>query len=110
MTTPLHESCTTDQASPSFDEEWQRRAFGLALALSEFGHYPWDMFQQSLIGKIQAWEATPSGERADWQYYDHWAQALEQVVADCELLTAEVDEAKKDHPKPSDPTRAHTPH
>ena len=29
----LHETCTTDQAAPQFDHEWQRRAFGLALAL-----------------------------------------------------------------------------
>ena len=42
----LHETCTTDQAAPQFDHEWQRRAFGLALALSEFGHYDWSEFQE----------------------------------------------------------------
>lgn len=30
----LHGSCTTDQGAPRFDHEWQRRAFGLAIALS----------------------------------------------------------------------------
>ena len=60
----LHSTCTTDQAAPSFDHDWQRRAFGLALALSEFGHYPWSEFQQSLIETIGAWEATPETDRA----------------------------------------------
>lgn len=35
----LHETCITDQAAPQFDHEWQRRAFGPALALSEFRHF-----------------------------------------------------------------------
>lgn len=62
--TALHETCTTDQAAPpSFDHDWQRRAFGLALALSEFGHYPWSEFQQSLIDTIGGWEAPPRNRR-----------------------------------------------
>lgn len=48
----LHETCTTDQAAPQFDHEWQRRAFGPALALSEFRHFDWSDFQQSLIETI----------------------------------------------------------
>ncbi len=59
----LHETCTTDQAAPQFDHEWQRRAFGLALALSEFRHYPWSEFQQTLIATIGEWEASPEPER-----------------------------------------------
>ncbi|MBU8808398.1 nitrile hydratase accessory protein [Mycolicibacterium goodii] len=82
----LHQSCTTDQAAPSFDHEWQRRAFGLAVALSEFGHYPWSDFQQSLIDAIGAWEEAAAPERGDWQYYDHWITALENVVAQRRLL------------------------
>ncbi|AKS31962.1 nitrile hydratase accessory protein [Mycolicibacterium goodii] len=96
----LHQSCTTDQAAPSFDHEWQRRAFGLALALSEFGHYPWSEFQQSLIDAIGAWEATAVSEtasegsdrQADWQYYDHWVTALENVVAQRRLLVDTADQ------------------
>ena len=62
----LYETCTTDQAAPQFEHEWQRRAFGLALALSEFGHYQWSDFQQSLIETIGRWENTPEAERGDW--------------------------------------------
>ena len=83
----LHETCTTDQAAPQFEHEWQRRAFGLALALSEFGHYEWSDFQQSLIETIGKWENTPQSERGDWEYYDHWVTALTKVVDDHHLLT-----------------------
>jgi len=83
----LHETCTTDQAAPQFEHDWQRRAFGLALALSEFGHYEWADFQQSLIDTIGRWENTPETERGEWEYYDHWVTALAKVVDDHELLT-----------------------
>lgn len=83
----LHETCTTDQAAPQFEHDWQRRAFGLALALSEFGHYEWSDFQQSLIDTIGQWENTPETERGEWEYYDHWVTALTRVVDDHELLT-----------------------
>ena len=37
-----------------FDEPWQGRAFGLALALAEQGAYQWDEFRASLISNIGA--------------------------------------------------------
>jgi nitrile hydratase accessory protein len=91
----LHETCTTDAAAPSFDHEWQRRAFGLAVALSEFGHYEWSEFQQSLIDTIAEWEAEPEAARGQWSYYDHWVIALDRVVTRRRLLTepAAVDRA-----------------
>ena len=84
----LHETCTTDQAAPQFEHDWQRRAFGLALALSEFGHYDWSEFQQSLIDVIGRWENTPESERGSWEYYDHWVAALEKVIDHHHLLTS----------------------
>jgi nitrile hydratase accessory protein len=83
----LHDTCTTDQAAPQFEYDWQRRAFGLALALSEFGHYRWEDFQHSLIQTIGSWESAPASERGDWEYYDHWVAALEKVIDDHRLLT-----------------------
>jgi nitrile hydratase accessory protein len=83
----LHGTCTTDQAAPQFEHEWQRRAFGLAIALSEFGHYRWEDFQHSLIQKIAHWEGMSESERGDWQYYDHWVLALDTVIADHRLIT-----------------------
>ena len=84
----LHETCTTDQAAPQFEHEWQRRAFGLALALSEFGHYEWNDFQQSLIHTIGAGEETSQLDGDKWNYYDHWVTALERVVDEHRVLDA----------------------
>ncbi|MDT7598687.1 MAG: hypothetical protein QOK26_764 [Pseudonocardiales bacterium] len=77
----LHPSCVTDLNQPTFDADWQRRAFGLAVALSEFGHYPWQAFQQELITAIGGWEEAPVDARGRWEYYEHWVTALGQVVA-----------------------------
>ena len=85
-TATLHEFCITDMNAPTFDAEWQRRAFGVAVALSEFGHYPWDAFQQNLISTIGAWEATSTSERDGWQYYEHWLAALERVLVEHGLI------------------------
>jgi nitrile hydratase accessory protein len=82
----FHDSCVADVKRPTFEAEWQRRAFGLAVALSEFGHYSWDDFQGELIRAIDAWEK--QGEAASpWEYYDHWVQALHRVVEDHGLFT-----------------------
>lgn len=74
----FHDSCVTDANQPTFEADWQRRAFGLAVALSEFDHYGWDDFQGELIRSIEGWEQ--SGEGQPWEYYDHWVTALQRVV------------------------------
>ena len=76
----FHPSCVTDLNQPMFDDEWQRRAFGLAVALSEFGHYPWEAFQQELIASIGSWQDAPPDARGRWEYYEHWVTALRSVV------------------------------
>jgi nitrile hydratase accessory protein len=82
----LHSSCVTDLNQPKFDADWQRRAFGLAVALSEFGHYAWVDFQQELIKSIGSWQDAPDDERGRWAYYEHWVTALETVVQGHGLL------------------------
>jgi nitrile hydratase accessory protein len=82
----FHPSCVTDLHKPTFDEEWQRRAFGLAVALSEFGHYPWEEFQQQLISAIGSWQDAPEDDRGRWEYYEHWVRALTTVVTDNGIL------------------------
>ena len=83
---------TADSEGPQFAHDWERRAFGLAVALSEFGHYPWETFQQRLIDAVAAWEATPAAERGEWSYYDCWLEALTHTVVSSGLVTrAELD-------------------
>jgi nitrile hydratase accessory protein len=82
----FHPTCVTDMARPTFDEDWQRRAFGLAIALSEFKHYRWEQFQQQLIGAIGDWQDAPADERGRWEYYQHWVAALTTLVREQGML------------------------
>ena len=82
----FHSSSVTDPNQPVFDEDWQRRAFGLAVALSEFGHYPWQTFQQELITSIGQWQDAPDDRKGRWEYYAHWVAALERVVDSAGML------------------------
>ena len=84
--TRLHPTCVADLKAPTFDEDWQRRAFGLAVALVEFGHYRWDDFQQALIAAIGSWQEAPTNTRGRWEYYEHWVTALNNVVRQHGLL------------------------
>ncbi|MGH4008801.1 MAG: nitrile hydratase accessory protein [Pseudonocardiaceae bacterium] len=84
--TKPHPSCVTDLKAPTFDEDWQRRAFGLAVALSEFGHYPRDDFQQALIAAIGSWQEAPTNAHDRGEYYEHWVAALNNVVRQHGLL------------------------
>ena len=44
-----------------FSEEWQRKVFGMAMALSKEGHFEWEDFRQKLIESIAAWERDACG-------------------------------------------------
>jgi nitrile hydratase accessory protein len=60
-----------------FDEPWQGRVFGMAVALSEQGLLPWEEFRQALIAQIAAAEA----RGGEFRYYHAWLAAFEQVLA-----------------------------
>ena len=102
----FHPSCVTDPNQPTFDYEWQRRAFGLAVALSEFGHYEWTEFQQALIAAIKTWEGAPAGVKGGWSYYDQWVEALDWLIDRNGLLldgyippeARTIDTAEQQHP------------
>jgi nitrile hydratase accessory protein len=68
-----------------FDAPWQGRAFGMAVALSEGGLFPWEDFRQTLIREIAAAEA----RGGELRYYDAWLAALEQVLAGRGLVSRE---------------------
>ncbi len=73
-----------------FEEPWQGRAFGMAVALHERGIYEWEEFRRSLIARIASAEA--GGE--PFAYYAIWLATFEALVAKKGLLTpGEIDEA-----------------
>jgi cobaltochelatase CobN len=60
-----------------FDEPWQGRVFGMAVALSERGLLPWEEFRQALIAEIAGAEA----RGGEFRYYEAWLAAFERVLA-----------------------------
>ena len=57
----------------AFDEPWQGRAFGTAVALVQGLGLEWDEFRQRLIAAI---DADP-----DRPYWDSWVVALDGLVS-----------------------------
>ena len=68
-----------------FDAPWQGRVFGMAVALSEQGLFPWEEFRQALIQEVAA-----AGVRGgEFRYYDAWLAAFERVLAGRGVLRAD---------------------
>lgn len=81
----------------AFEEPWESRAFGAAVALAEAGAFEWESFRQSLIADIGAWETEhrdADADTADWSYYERWLAALEKLLTDHGLLSAAEIEAR----------------
>jgi len=64
-----------------FEAPWQGRVFGMALAVVERLGVPWAEFQRRLIAEIAAHPNAP--------YYDAWLAALERLVVEHGLATAD---------------------
>jgi nitrile hydratase accessory protein len=64
-----------------FEAPWQGRVFGMALAVVERLGVPWAEFQRRLIAEIAA--------RPEAPYYDAWLAALERLVVEDGLATAD---------------------
>jgi nitrile hydratase accessory protein len=72
-----------------FEEPWQGRVFGMAVALHEQGAYEWEEFRQTLIDRIAA------AERRGWPfvYYEIWLETFESLLSAKGLVTRdELDE------------------
>ncbi|TIP27023.1 MAG: nitrile hydratase accessory protein [Mesorhizobium sp.] len=72
-----------------FSSEWERTAFGMALALAKQGYFEWDDFRDELIAEIKTWEDTHPVDRSSWNYYDRWLAALEKAAIKTGILDAD---------------------
>lgn len=77
-----------------FSEEWERTAFGVALALAREGHFEWEDFRQQLIASIDGWEQSHALDDRSWNYYERWLAALEAAVIESGLSTREEIESR----------------
>jgi nitrile hydratase accessory protein len=72
-----------------FEEPWQGRVFGMAVALHEQGCFEWEEFRQALIARI----AEADARAGPFAYYEIWLATFEQLLADRGLVhPAEVEE------------------
>jgi nitrile hydratase accessory protein len=60
-----------------FEEPWQGRAFGMAVALHERGFYEWEEFRETLIAGIARAEA----RGGPFAYYEIWLETFETLLA-----------------------------
>jgi nitrile hydratase accessory protein len=73
-----------------FEEPWQARAFGLAVALVEEAGLDWEEFRSRLIEEIAAWEAENGDAATDaWSYYERWLASLERLVVETGMVSAD---------------------
>jgi len=73
-----------------FNEPWESRVFGIAVALCESGVFNWDEFRDCLIAEIARADADPA--RAKSGYYERFSAALERLLMAKEIcLPADLD-------------------
>ena len=71
-----------------FEEPWESRAFGMAVALADLGVFDWKDYQACLISVIG--EHDRSGDPSEpYRYYEHWLTVLELLVVEHGLVTAQ---------------------
>ena len=68
-----------------FAEPWEARAFAITIVLHERGLYSWAEWTDSLATRIKAADAGDGGT-----YYHHWLGALEDLLAQKGIGSAET--------------------
>ena len=66
-----------------FNEPWEGRAFGIAVALNEQAVYPWRAFRDALVDRIAADEAAA----VPTSYYERWLASLERLLLERGIIT-----------------------
>ena len=78
-----------DNGEIVFAAPWERRVFGLTVALCRSDACEWEGFRRRLIGRIAEDETRP--------YWKSWAAALEDVLAETSTLDrAELDARQRE--------------
>ncbi len=73
----------------TFQSEWEKRAFGVALALIEQGHFPFDDFRWRVVSAIRSWERDNRGNEELYRFYERWLLALEKTLIEKGILSKE---------------------
>lgn len=68
-----------------FHNEWERRAFAIAVSLAEQGLLEWNDFQHQLIKAVASAEENDP-LKPSRGYYESWLAALEAILAEKQML------------------------
>jgi nitrile hydratase accessory protein len=78
-----------DADGPVFAEAWEAQAFAMALMLHERGVFTWSEWTAALAEAIKTARAGGDPDLGG-TYYHHWLAALERLVVEKRLTTADV--------------------
>ena len=74
---------------PVFNEPWESRVFGMAVALCQHGLYAWDEFREQLIAEISSADA----RHEDSTYYDRFLRVLRRLLIEKQIcVDGEIDQ------------------
>jgi nitrile hydratase len=76
-----------EKDEPVFHADWERRMFGLFIAVFAGGHYNVDEFRHAI-------ERMPPAEYLTSSYYEHWLHSLETLLVEKGVLKKEELDAK----------------
>ncbi|HEY2774368.1 MAG TPA: nitrile hydratase accessory protein [Candidatus Binatia bacterium] len=71
-----------------FNAPWESRIFGVTISLHRAGLFEWDEFRRLLIEEIGEWESSGQ-DPSSWSYYHCWQEALERLLVEKRLLSAQ---------------------
>jgi nitrile hydratase accessory protein len=78
----------SDADGPVFREPWEAHAFAMALALHGRGVFTWPEWAATLAAEIKRGQAAGDLDTGE-TYYRHWLKALERLVAEKGVASAE---------------------
>ena len=76
-----------------FAAPWERRLFGVTMALHERGVFAWRDFNAHLIDEIARWTASAAAGDA-YAYYEHWERALSRLLDERSVIDPAAVEAR----------------
>jgi nitrile hydratase accessory protein len=68
-----------------FHDDWERRAFALAVSLAEQGLFEWSEFQRELVASVGEAEHDDP-QHPSRGYYESWLVSLERLLEQKRLL------------------------
>ena len=82
-------SIPRDADGPVFREPWEAQAFALTLSLYDRGLFVWPEWAAILGDEIRKAQAAGDPDTGE-TYYRHWLAALERIVAEKGVATADT--------------------